>query len=62
MGLFGTFWLKLPIDRMSFGTGKRWLQINIAAVPISFGILFFNGGATFAKDERIFFQLAPQPG
>lgn len=56
MGLFGTFWLKLPIDRMSFGTGKRWLQINIAAVPISFGIFFFNGGATFAKDERILFS------
>jgi hypothetical protein len=48
-GLVGTF-LDVQIERMSFGFGKRWLEINIAAVPISFGFPF-GGSVKFVGDE-----------
>jgi len=51
MGLFGTLWLKVPIELLSYGFGKRWLRISIAAVPISFGILPFGGSVKFVGDE-----------
>src|SRR5215468_7285672 len=48
MGLVGTF-LGVPIERMSFGIGKRWLEINIATIPISFGWPF-GGWVRFVGD------------
>jgi hypothetical protein len=51
MGLLGTLWFKLPIERIAFGSGKRWLQISIAAIPVSFGILFFTGSVKFSDIE-----------
>src|SRR5262245_32593797 len=50
MGLAGTLSLDVPIERMSFGVGKRWLEINVAAIPISFG-LPFGGSVKFVGDE-----------
>lgn len=51
MGLVGTLWLKVPIERMSFGFGKRGLQTNIAGIPILFGIFPFGGSVKYAGDE-----------
>jgi hypothetical protein len=51
VGLLGTLWLKVPIERIAFGFGKRWLQTNIATVPISFGVFFFNSWVKFADNE-----------
>jgi hypothetical protein len=51
MGLLGTLWLKLPIERMSFGFGGRGLKANVATIPISFEILFFSGSVKFAGNE-----------
>jgi len=50
MGLLGALWLDVPIERISFGFGKRWLQTNIAGIPISFGIPL-GGWVKFACDE-----------
>ena len=51
MGLLGSLWLKAPIERMSFGIGKRGLQTSIANIPILFGILPLGGSVKFAADE-----------
>ena len=50
MGLLGALWLDVPIERMSFGLGKRWLQTNIGTIPVSFGIPL-GGWVKFAGDE-----------
>src|SRR5262245_16650154 len=52
MGLLGALWLRLPIEQMSFGLGKRWLRVKIAGVPISFGIWFLDSNVIF-DDEMI---------
>jgi hypothetical protein len=51
MGLLGTLWLKLPIERMSFGFGGRGLKTNVATIPVSFELLFFGGSVKFADNE-----------
>jgi hypothetical protein len=50
MGLVGTYFLDVPIERMSFGVGERWLEIKVATIPISFGFPF-GGSVKFVGDE-----------
>jgi len=50
MALVGGLSLGVPIERISFGLGKRWFQTSIAGAPISFG-LPFGGFVKFVGDE-----------
>jgi hypothetical protein len=49
MALAGSF-LHIPIERISFGMGKRWLEMKIATIPISFGFPF-GGWVRYVGDE-----------
>jgi hypothetical protein len=51
MGLLGTLWLKVPIERMAFGFGKRLLLTNIAGIPISLGIVPLGGYVRFSGND-----------
>ena len=50
MALVGALSVGVPIERISFGLGKRWFQTSVAGIPISFG-LPFGGYVKFVGDE-----------
>jgi peptidase M50-like protein len=53
MALVGALSVGVPIERISFGLGKRWFPTSITGIPISFG-LPFGGYVRFVGDESNF--------